>query len=216
MLSQDNWKVTQYFGKTDFALSPKGRKLYANFKNIWGKWIGHPGWDIVGDRDIPAFTEGRVVQAGWNGNWGKSVTVYDGTHWYRLYAHLKEVYANVGDYVQMGDKIGYMGNTPQIIGDYEMGVHLHYSKYYKVFWKKIYVDPKDDFEININDKIMWNRLLKKWREKQQYPTILPRITKRLDGTTRLDLVRKTPNGEIIHKKGVSFNEWVQASWGIWD
>jgi len=216
MLSQSNWRITQYFGKTDFALSNTGKKLYANFTDLLGRYIGHPGWDIVGDREIPAFTEGTVVQVGWNGNWGNSVTIYDGAHWYRLYAHLNDVYVKVGDYIQIGQKIGYMGNTPANINGYKMGVHLHYSKYYKVFWKKIYVDPKDDFTIDINDNIMWERLLKKHNEQITHPSILPRITKLPDGTTRLDLVRKTDSGEIIHKQDVSFNEWVQASIGLWD
>ena len=185
MLNPDNWKIVQYFGKTAFALSPEGRKLYVNFKDIWGRPIGHPGYDFTGDRIIPAYTKGKVIQAGWNGNWGLSVTVYDGTRWYRLYAHLREVYVQMGNYVRIGQKVGFMGNTPSIIGYYKMGVHLHYSKYYKVFWKKIYVDPKDDFNIINKTTMVIENLV---RQQKQ------RLNNLLDG--KVVLTRDTNNGKI--------------------
>jgi len=136
MLDKNNYRVTQWYGKTDYAmLYPE---LYASFGGI------HPGVDLVGNDDLPAMCNGRVVQAGVNGGWGLTVTLYDGRFWH-LTAHCSVLYVQVGDYAYLGQKVAKMGNSGT-----SSGKHLHYSIYDKILWKKIYIDPWPTIESFFN------------------------------------------------------------------
>lgn len=60
-----------------------------------------------------------------NESWGNYVKIKHDESTYTLYAHLKDgISVNVGDVVNTGDLIGYMGNTGNALGN-----HLHFEIY---------------------------------------------------------------------------------------
>ncbi|MGC5326466.1 peptidoglycan DD-metalloendopeptidase family protein [Brevibacillus sp. SYSU BS000544] len=94
--------------------------ISSGFGKRWGRM--HQGIDIAGSGSIRAADNGRVVQAGWNGNYGKSVIIDHGNGVQTLYGHMRSVSVDVGDVVAKGKTIGIMGST----GD-STGVHLHFE-----------------------------------------------------------------------------------------
>lgn len=55
-------------------------------------------------------------------SYGNFVKIKHKDGYYTLYAHLKDVYVNQGDYVKRGQKIGYMGDSGNAYG-----IHLHFE-----------------------------------------------------------------------------------------
>lgn len=90
---------------------------------------GHYAVDIAqgGGSSVWAAEGGKVVKAqgGWNGGYGNMVVIDHGGGMKTLYAHLREIYVNVGDYVARGQSLGYMGNTGRVYG--RTGIHLHFE-----------------------------------------------------------------------------------------
>ncbi len=74
---------------------------------------------------IVAAAAGRVTQTG-RGSWpaGNFVKIDHGSV-VILYAHMQNIYVNVGDYVSSGKQIGTVGNTGKTIG--RTGCHLHFD-----------------------------------------------------------------------------------------
>ena len=89
----------------------------------WGSW--HNGIDIAGSIGTPvkAADSGMVTYVGWNGNYGKMVQIdHGGGKLVTLYAHLSGYNVTLGQQVNKGDIIGYVGNT-----GYSTGPHLHFE-----------------------------------------------------------------------------------------
>ncbi len=85
----------------------------------------HAGIDILAPAGVPvaAARAGRVVYAGWlDGGWGNEVTIAHGRGVRTIYAHLSSTAVSVGDMVDSGSTIGYVGST----GD-ATGSHLHFE-----------------------------------------------------------------------------------------
>lgn len=86
----------------------------------------HTGIDITGSgaygRTIIAADSGTVVQAGWNGSYGYSVTIQHSGGVRTLYAHCSSLSVSVGQYVYQGQAIARVGNT-----GYSLGAHLHFE-----------------------------------------------------------------------------------------
>lgn len=86
----------------------------------------HTGIDITGGgaygRTIVAADSGTVVQAGWNGSYGYSVTIQHSGGIRTLYGHCSSVNVSVGQYVYQGQAIARVGNT-----GYSFGAHLHFE-----------------------------------------------------------------------------------------
>lgn len=86
----------------------------------------HTGIDITGGgaygRTIVAADSGTVVQAGWNGSYGYSVTIQHSGGLRTLYGHCSVVNVSVGQYVYQGQPIARVGNT-----GYSFGAHLHFE-----------------------------------------------------------------------------------------
>ena len=115
----------------------------------FGRWRGsyhHCGldlrssWAVYGD-EILSATDGVVVEAGWHNNqggFGYRVRVKclapDGRFVYVRYAHFTSdgVYVEIGDVVQVGQKLGRPGSTGVSTAD-----HLHFD----VWCEGEYVDP---------------------------------------------------------------------------
>jgi len=90
---------------------------------------GHYAVDIAKNGGSPIWSAegGKVTKAqgGWNGGYGNIVIIDHGNGIKTLYAHLKEIYVNVGQHVARGQAIGYMGNTGRVYG--RTGIHLHFE-----------------------------------------------------------------------------------------
>ena len=89
-----------------------------------GASTNHKGVDI-GARwysKVYAAQSGKVIQAGWNGGYGKSVTIHHGHGVSTLYAHLDSYNVRVGQQVSRGQVIGKCGST-----GISTGPHIHYE-----------------------------------------------------------------------------------------
>lgn len=89
----------------------------------WGSW--HDGIDIAAPTGTPvlAADSGMVVYRGWSGNYGNLVQIdHGGGKMVTWYAHLSGFNVSLGQQVNKGDVIGYVGNT-----GYSTGPHLHFE-----------------------------------------------------------------------------------------
>ena len=71
---------------------------------------------------IFAVADGKVIQSGWNGNYGYCVTIEHSNGMRTLYAHAKQLCCRVGDSVSQGEVIALVGTTGQSTGN-----HLHFE-----------------------------------------------------------------------------------------
>lgn len=115
-------KVKPNRGDGNFAWPTHGGRITSGFGPRWGRM--HEGLDIAGvsNRTIMAADNGKVVQAGWNGNYGKCVIIDHGNGYKTLYGHLSSISVSVGDTIEKGEKLGVMGSTGE-----STGVHLHFE-----------------------------------------------------------------------------------------
>ncbi len=95
----------------------------------------HSGMDLAAPygTHIYASARGTVTTAGWYSEYGNCVIINHGNGYQTLYGHMSQVACNVGDLVNGGDLIGYVGST-----GYSTGNHLHYS----VILNGTYIDPE--------------------------------------------------------------------------
>ncbi|NGQ95535.1 M23 family metallopeptidase [Brevibacillus sp. SYP-B805] len=103
----------------------KGATITSGFGVRWGQM--HKGVDLwnkdEGKTPIYAAKEGTVVEAGANhGGYGYIVILDHGNGLQTYYAHLRKIIVNVGQIVNQGEILGYMGKT----GD-STGYHLHFE-----------------------------------------------------------------------------------------
>ena len=84
----------------------------------------HPALDISTGYGQPvrATAAGRVVEAGRNGDFGKLIEIDHGFGRRTRYGHLSEFAIRVGDDVERGQIIGYVGATGRATGS-----HVHYE-----------------------------------------------------------------------------------------
>jgi len=116
------FKVRQMFR------SPLGGRLssfYGNRKHpIYRKTMFHNGLDIAAPYGtyIGAAREGIVVSTGWNGSYGKAVTVQHDNGYRTMYGHMSVIYAKSGEKVKAGKILGRVGSTGS-----STGPHLHFT-----------------------------------------------------------------------------------------
>ena len=105
-------------------------------KALRALWQGRNAVDIAADAgtEIYAAASGVVTAASDVSVWpyGKSVTIQHGDGVVTRYAHCSSLAVSVGQYVEQGQIIGYVGST----GNSE-GNHLHFEVYYN----NVRVDP---------------------------------------------------------------------------
>ncbi|WP_407921117.1 peptidoglycan DD-metalloendopeptidase family protein [Brevibacillus migulae] len=99
--------------------------ITSGFGSRWGKM--HKGLDMWNEEEaktpIQAAKEGIVVEAGANrAGYGYLVVLDHGGGLQTFYAHMRKISVYVGQEVDEGDILGYMGNT----GD-STGYHLHFE-----------------------------------------------------------------------------------------
>lgn len=89
---------------------------------------GYNGIDIGTSYGAPIYAAagGEVIISrdggGWNGGYGNYVVVRHGNGTQTLYAHNSSNAVSVGEYVEQGDVIGYVGSTGRSTGS-----HLHFE-----------------------------------------------------------------------------------------
>jgi LysM repeat protein len=106
--------IIQQFGPTSFAIEPP----------FGGYLHFHTGVDLLAGYGTPivAAAGGRVTAAGPADYFGIRVEVTDSFGLVEIYAHMSQVAVAVGQEVQQGQKIGYVGSTGLSIG-----AHLHFQ-----------------------------------------------------------------------------------------
>ena len=84
----------------------------------------HPGVDIANKPDtlINATADGTVLISGWSHGYGNLVVIDHGYGIQTVYGHTSKALGKVGDRVQKGQVIAYMGTTGR-----STGAHLHYE-----------------------------------------------------------------------------------------
>lgn len=89
-----------------------------------GKLAVHEGLDFAGrlGSSVRATAPGKVVFAGWKGDYGKMVEIDHGLGIHTRYGHLKSITVKVGDEVTYWQQIGALGTTGR-----STGPHVHYE-----------------------------------------------------------------------------------------
>lgn len=99
---------------------------YGRVNPVTRKVSPHRGIDYAANSGTPAVTigDGTVIQAGWNGLYGISVTVRHNDVYRSVYGHFSSLAKGirVGAKVKQGQVVGYVGSTGQ-----STGPHLHFE-----------------------------------------------------------------------------------------
>jgi len=96
-----------------------------NINPFSGQYYIHRGIDLSTYRSgdpVVASADGQVVNVAYTEEFGNYITISHKHGYYTRYAHLLYARARVGQRVQQGDVIGYIGNT-----GLSTGPHLHYE-----------------------------------------------------------------------------------------
>lgn len=114
-------------GTRNFILPFPGYKQITStfgWRTYNGRADNHTGLDFAGaygSRVIASYS-GTVVHASWKGNYGNCVIIDHGNGYKTLYAHNSRLAVKVGDYVEQGDTIAYVGSTGK-----SSGPHCHFE-----------------------------------------------------------------------------------------
>ena len=96
-----------------------------NINPFSGQYYIHKGIDISTYRSgdpIVATADGQVVTLEYTSDFGNYVIIRHKHGYYTRYAHMLSARARLGQRVQQGEVIGYIGNT-----GLSTGPHLHYE-----------------------------------------------------------------------------------------
>lgn len=106
----------------DEFLNPTLGVLTSNFGTRWGRL--HSGIDIGADEGeaICAAKSGRVIFSGTANGYGNYIKIDHGGGLETAYGHCSVLAANVGDEVERGQTIAYVGSTGN-----STGPHLHFE-----------------------------------------------------------------------------------------
>jgi murein DD-endopeptidase MepM/ murein hydrolase activator NlpD len=107
-------QIIQGFGPTSFAIEPP----------FGGYLHFHEGVDLLAGYGTPivAAAGGKVTGAGSADYFGTRVQVTDSFGLVEVYAHMSVVNVALGQEVQQGEKVGYVGST-----GLSVGAHLHFQ-----------------------------------------------------------------------------------------
>ncbi|ENH96897.1 cell wall endopeptidase [Gracilibacillus halophilus YIM-C55.5] len=124
---------------TEYFRWPAEGTVTSEYGMRWGDM--HEGIDIAKKGDVPvtAAYSGYVTRSTEMNGYGNIITIrhkIGGDTYETAYAHLRSKAVSVGDYVDIGDFIGWMGNT----GD-SSGQHLHFEVH-KPSWRNS-TNPRD-------------------------------------------------------------------------
>ncbi|TSC82256.1 MAG: peptidase M23 [Parcubacteria group bacterium Gr01-1014_19] len=137
----------------------------ARYNPITKKTSPHRGIDYAAPSGTPAVSvgDGTVIQAGWNGYYGISVTVRHNDTYKTVYGHFSRLAKGikVGAKVKQGQVVGYVGST-----GLSTGPHLHYemhkfTAYVNPF--KVEIPPGDP--VNEADRPAFEEVVSKYSSK---------------------------------------------------
>lgn len=98
----------------------------ARFHPVLGKVLPHDGVDYAADYGVPiiAVGDGVVTKMAWTGGYGNRIEIRHSERYSTQYSHMSAYVKgmSVGDRVQQGETIGYVGST-----GYSTGNHVHFS-----------------------------------------------------------------------------------------
>lgn len=169
------WKASYGLKAFSPIAAGYGYNHYSDFgvSRSFGFARKHLGNDLMGSLGTPIVAvEGGVVEAmGWNryGGWRVGIRSFDSKRYY-YYAHLQKDHPfaegmEVGDTVQAGDLIGFMGRTgysdQENVNNIET-VHLHYGT--ELIFDESQKDCNSEIWINVYDIV---RLLSSHRSSIQ-------------------------------------------------
>lgn len=114
---------TIFDGNVPGISSPFGMRVHPTL----GKHINHKGIDFATPTGILLYApfKGTVIKAGWNGGYGKTVTIQNDQGTQILLAHLSSIEVKEGDAVETKTLIAHSGNTGNSTGPH---VHLEMRK----------------------------------------------------------------------------------------
>lgn len=101
---------------------PTSGYLTSRFGSRWGS--RHTGIDIGASTGTPIYAAdgGIITMSGWNGGYGKMISINHENGYVTYYAHCSQLLVGVGKRVAKGDLIAYVGNTGR-----STGPHLHFE-----------------------------------------------------------------------------------------
>lgn len=123
--------VTWYCPTQNYRItSPFGMRVHP----VYGYPKMHTGIDLAAPLNTPIYASraGVVVWAGWGDTGGWWVKLDHGDGFATTYLHMTRYVVKVGDFIQAGQLVGYMGST-----GVSTGSHLHFGVMYNGEW----VDP---------------------------------------------------------------------------
>jgi murein DD-endopeptidase MepM/ murein hydrolase activator NlpD len=122
-------QVKKYAGKFVSALSEIAGFVIPTSGFNWGQKHSINGTDISTPcgSEVYSANSGVVVESsdGWNSGYGNYIIIKHQNGIYSLYGHLSLRLVEIGDEVEKGELIGYVGNTGYTIGP--TGCHLHFE-----------------------------------------------------------------------------------------
>lgn len=106
----------------DEFIMPSRGSISSRFGQRWNSF--HTGVDLASRRGTPnrAADGGKVIFAGWQGNYGKLIIIDHENGYTTYYAHNDTISVSVGERVARGDIIGTVGTTGNVTGP-----HLHFE-----------------------------------------------------------------------------------------
>ena len=114
-----------------WPVDPVNKRISSPYgwRMLWGEKDFHLGIDIVGPKkgsiagaNIYASADGTVLTAKYNNSYGYYILIDHGNKISTLYAHCSRLLVKVGDRVERGQVIAYVGLTGNT-----NGYHLHYE-----------------------------------------------------------------------------------------
>ena len=126
---KDNYEeIDSVSDRVSFPLNVSPDNYMVTSEQGWRELFGqddlHMGIDLSCDAGTPilAYKGGKVLISEYHYSYGNYVLIYHGNGLSTLYAHMSERAAVVGDWVDAGDTIGYVGMTGSAYG-----YHLHFE-----------------------------------------------------------------------------------------
>ena len=147
------WNDVKYFPVPEFSSDKTMTVSYVDSwmsERTYGGERGHEGTDIIANKNerglypVISMTDGVVNKKGWLDKGGYRIGILSTSGTYFYYAHL-ESYANlnVGDKVNAGDILGFMGDSgygPEGTTG-KFAVHLHLGIYIYPNGKEMSINP---------------------------------------------------------------------------
>ncbi len=124
--SPEGLSLRRAFLRTPVEFSRISSRFAMRLHPVLKTWRAHTGVDYAAPTGTPvrATAAGRIAALGWNGGYGKAITLRHGGAYSTLYGHLSRFHPalRVGSQIEQGQVIGYVGSTGLATGP-----HLHYE-----------------------------------------------------------------------------------------